>query len=351
LTTAIVREASPGLEIAMVVRTAPAKIYLDSARYERERQAVFARSWQFVGHESELSQTGDVITATLAGYPILVLRDGSTLRAFHNVCRHRAGPLIDGDRARCEGLLVCKYHGWSYALDGRLRAARDFGPAEGFDPRDYALFPLRLESWRGFIFVSQDRDAASLTTFVSPLEKRMGARDVGGLVHAGRKAHDIACNWKVYAENYLEGYHIPLVHAGLSVEVDASKYTVTVDGDAVFHHAPPRENAAVYDGLWCFLWPNLGINIYSHGLMMERMLPAGLSSTRLIYDFYLRPEIAAGPAERDRIIAMSATVTAEDKWICERVQANLTAGVYESGVLSPKHENGVAWFQAKLGTA
>ncbi len=78
------------------------------------------------------------------------------------------------------------------------------------------------------------------------------------------------------------------------------------------------------------------------------MLPLGIATTRLVYDFYLKPEIAADPAERDRIIAMSATVTSEDKWICERVQQNLAAGVYTDGVLSPKHEAGVAWFQAKV---
>ncbi len=238
----------------MPTKTLPADAYIDPVRYVRERQAVFAHSWQFVGHVSELSKSGDVIVATVAGYSVLVVRNGETLRGFHNVCRHRAGPLVEGDRAQCQGgVLTCKYHGWSYTLEGRLRAARDFGPAPDFDPRNFGLFPVRVETWRGFVFMTMHPNAEPLATLLAPIEKRLGQLDLNSLVHAGRKTHDIACNWKVYAENYLEGYHIPLVHPALSEEVDAAKYAVTVDGDAVFHHAPPRETAAVYDGLWAFL--------------------------------------------------------------------------------------------------
>jgi choline monooxygenase len=181
----------------------------------------------------------------------------------------------------------------------------------------------------------------------------MGARDLTTLVHTDRRTHDISCNWKVYVENYLEGYHIPLVHRALSEEVDASKYEVTVEGEMCFHAAPLKAPAAsaIYEGLWAFAQPHLGINVYGHGLMMERMLPVGLNLTRLVYDYYLIPEIAANEAERQRIMAMSGIVTAEDKWICERVQANIEAGVYEAGVFSPRHEAGVAWFQRYVAGA
>jgi choline monooxygenase len=107
----------------------------------------------------------------------------------------------------------------------------------------------------------------------------------------------------------------------------------------------------VYDGLWAFALPNLGLNVYEHGLMVERMVPLGLNGTRLIYDFYLTAEAATDPRRRQQVVGMSAIVTAEDKWICERVQANIEAGVYQAGVLSPKHEAGVAWFQAFVAGA
>jgi choline monooxygenase len=333
--------------------TAPASVYRDAARYEAERRRVFGRSWLFMGHESELVNEGDVVTATIAGYPLLVVRTGSGLKAFHNVCRHRAGPLFDADHGNCGGSLTCKYHGWVYTLDGRLRNARDFGVAAGFDPRKFPLFDLKVETWRGFVFVNIDRDAPALAHSLAPLDARLGARDLTRLKHTDRRTHDIACNWKVYVENYLEGYHIPLVHQGLSAEVDALKYEVHVEGDVCFHHAPvkaPADNA-IYDGVWAFVQPHLGVNVYGDGLMMERMLPIGLGVTRLIYDYYLVPAIADDERERHRIMAMSGTVTAEDRWICERVQANIEAGVYEAGVLSPKHEAGVAWFQRFVADA
>ncbi|NOT42246.1 MAG: Rieske 2Fe-2S domain-containing protein [Alphaproteobacteria bacterium] len=331
--------------------TAPASVYRDPSRFAEERKAVFGRSWTFMGHTSELAREGDVLTATIAGYPLLVVRTANGLKAFHNVCRHRAGPLFDEERGNCGSALTCKYHGWVYTLDGRLRNARDFGAAAGFDPRDYSLFELKVETWRGFVFVNVERQAPALASHLRPLDARMGARDVGALVHTDRRTHDIACNWKLYVENYLEGYHIPLVHPQLNAEVDAAKYTVMVEGSACFHSAPPKVSDGVYDGLWAFVLPGLGINVYEHGLMMERMVPLGLSGTRLIYDFYLAPEAAADPIKRQQVISTSAIVTAEDKWICERVQANIDAGVYQAGVLSPKHEAGVAWFQAFVAGA
>lgn len=307
---------------------------------------MFGRSWLFMGHESELADEGDVLTATIAGYPLLVVRSAAGLKAFHNVCRHRAGPLFDEERGNCGGALTCKYHGWVYTLDGRLRNARDFGAADGFDPRNFPLFGLRVETWRGFVFVNADADAPALASLLAPLDARLGRRDLGGLVHAERRTHDIACNWKIYVENYLEGYHIPLVHPRLNDEVDASKYDVSVEGGVCFHAAPMKaQGESIYDGLWAFAQPHLGFNVYGNGLMVERMVPTALNGTRLIYDYYLTAEAAADARAGQIILGMSGTVTAEDKWICERVQANIEAGVYAAGVLSPRHEAGVAWFQ------
>jgi choline monooxygenase len=328
--------------------TARADRYRDPVQHAIERKEIFARSWLFMAHASELGAEGDAVAATIAGYPLVAVRSGDTIKAFHNVCRHRAGPLVDGDRANCAGGLVCKYHGWAYTLDGRLRNARDFGAASGFDPRQFGLFPLKVETWRHFVFVNADLDAAPLAHAMAPLDRRLGQRDFSGLVHAERRTHDIACNWKIYVENYLEGYHIPNVHPMLDAQVDALQYKVSVDGAICFHDAPPKEKGgSVYDGVWAFALPHLGFNSYGDdGLMMERMVPLGVSSTRLVYDYYLPPAVAADVQAKQRILSTSAVVTAEDKWICEKVQANIDAGIYDHGVLSPKHEAGVGWFQA-----
>ena len=328
--------------------TAPAALYRDGARYQAERKAIFGRSWLFMAHESELQAEGDAVAATIAGYPLLVVRTADGIKGYHNVCRHRAGPLVDGDRENCKAGFTCKYHGWAYTLDGRLRNARDFGAADGFDPRAFGLFGLKVETWRSFVFVNADPAARPLNASMQPLDRRLGARDFSGLVHAERRTHDITCNWKVYVENYLEGYHIPNVHPMLNEQMDALRYSVSVEGDICFHSAPPREpGASVYDGIWAFALPHLGFNSYGDdGLMLERMVPVGAGATRLVYDYYMPPAIAADPQARQRVLGTSAIVTAEDKWICEKVQANIDAGIYDAGVLSSKHEAGVAWFQA-----
>ncbi|MDB5432826.1 MAG: Rieske (2Fe-2S) protein [Caulobacter sp.] len=329
--------------MSAAAETLPAVLYRDPAQWQAERRGVFAKAWQFFVHESAVAAPGAWAAETLAGFPLLVVRghDG-VLRGFHNVCRHRAGPLSDGEAGVCEAVLTCRYHGWTYTLDGRLRAARDFGPAEGFDPRDFGLLPIRVETWRGLVFVNIDLDASPLGPVVAPLERRLEGRDWNGLTVMLKRSHAMGCNWKTYVENYLEGYHVPAMHPGLDAEIDSARYEVEVEGRVVVHTAPLREPGAVYDGLWAWLWPNLGVNIYGQGLMLERMSPVGHDRTRLDY-IYLMP---AGETVAAETLAMSDQVVAEDIWIVERVQENLNAGVYETGRLSPRHEGAVAAFQA-----
>lgn len=329
--------------------TLPATLYRnDPELWAKERRAIFARSWQFFGHESQLSEAGQWRAETIAGYPIIVVRDeAGGLRGYHNACRHRAGPLTDGPGGRCAGELVCRYHGWRYTLDGRLRSARDFGPADGFDPRDYSLVPVRVEVWRGLVFVSVEAGIEPLADWVAPMERRLAGRDWGVLRVALARSHPIACNWKTYVENYLEGYHVPSIHPSLDAEVRSDEYRVTVEGRVAIHEVPPRRPDPVYEGLWAWLWPNLGVNIYATGLMMERISPHGAAATRLDY-LYLMPEGVEVSAET---LAMSDVVTAEDVRIAEQVQANLDAGIYDTGRLSPRHETGVAAFQAMVRSA
>ena len=196
-------------------QTLPVPFYRDPAVFAEERRRIFARTWQFLGLEADLTETGDFISRELAGYPILALRDeAGAIRAFHNVCRHRAGPLVDAPKGRCEGALVCRYHGWRYALDGRLRSAADFGATDGFDPRDFGLHPLKVETWRGLVFVNADADAEPLSALTAPIDALLGERVFPSEPY--RESHPIACNWKVYVENYLEGYHIEQVHPTLA---------------------------------------------------------------------------------------------------------------------------------------
>lgn len=324
--------------------TLPARLYGDPDAWARERQAVFAHSWLCLGHQAEALEAGDWIAADIAGWRLLAVRgkDGA-LRAFHNVCRHRAGPLVEGEHGRCDGELVCRYHGWRYALDGRLRAATGFGRAEGFDPREFGLFEVRLETWRELVFVNLDPDAAPLTETTAPLEALLAARGLSLPAPALRRSHDLACDWKTYAENYLEGYHIGAVHPVLADELGQAEYRVRVEGDLVVQEAA-GVNDGPQAGVWGWLWPNLGINVYRDGAMIERITPLGPGRTRLDYLFLSD----GGPAALGDSLTASDRLTAEDAAICAAVQANLSAGAYDRGVLSPRHEAAVGWFQQRI---
>jgi choline monooxygenase len=329
--------------------TLPARLYGDPAIYETERRNIFGRTWLMICHESQLATPGEYVAATAAGFPLLVVRDkDNTVRAFHNVCRHRAGPIADEGHGKCEGQLVCRYHGWRYALDGRLASARDFGPLTGFDARDFPLIALRCESWRGFVFVNMDMDAEPLLPTIAPLDARTKHIHLEDFKYTLHTTHDIACNWKTYVENYLEGYHIPLVHPFLNSAVDATKYEVDLTAPIVFHQAPPRDGSPV-GGLWAWAWPCLGVNVYADGILMERMWPVSAGVTRLDYLYFFPDGIERAVMERS--IAASEITTDEDKKICEAVQRNLNAGIYSTGRLSPKHEMGVGWFQNEVKRA
>jgi choline monooxygenase len=327
--------------------TLPARLYGCPDAWARERTAVFGRAWLFLGHEAEAPEAGDWVATDIAGHRLVMVRgrDGD-LRAFHNVCRHRAGPLVVGERGNCGAELVCAYHGWRYMLDGRLRSAVGFGAADGFDPREFGLLAVRLETWRGLVFAALDPDATPLRDHVAPLEALLAERGLEIARPALRRTHDLACDWKTYAENYLEGYHIGSVHPVLADELGSAEYRVRVEGELVVQEAV-GVNDGPQAGVWGWLWPNLGVNVYRDGAMIERMTPVGPGRTRLDYLFLND----GGEAALGDALAASDRLTGEDAAICEAVQANLSAGAYGQGVLSPRQEAAVAWFQSRIAEA
>jgi choline monooxygenase len=325
----------------------PVEHYFGEGSLRTDRARILRRAWQFIGHESQLPKQGDYVADVIGGAPVVVVRgaDGK-LAGFHNVCRHRAGALVADGTGNCGPGFTCRYHGWRYALDGRLRNAVDFGALPGFDPRQYGLFPIRVESWCGLIFVCLDATAPPLAEMLAPLPAA-GVAALPDFPLVERRTHAIACNWKAYVENYLEGYHLPMVHPEFDEDVVVADYAVRIYGQVVFHSAPARD-ASVYAGTWAWLWPNLAINVYRHGYMIERMTETGPESTRLDYFYFFDP---AKVSELADMFTVSDRVTAQDKQVCEEVQRNLMAGVYPGGVFSPKHEQAVAWFQGEVAKA
>jgi choline monooxygenase len=326
--------------VTEAVRTLPADWYFDTVRYERERSSIFGREWLWFAGASEVVEPNTYVARVYAGWPVMVVRaaDG-VLRGFHNVCRHRAGPIVDDGAGACSNL-VCQYHGWAYASDGRLRAARDFG--EALDADGYALHAVQVAEWRGQVFVNLRTAGTPLEQDLGDFFAEMNDFPVEGMTLVRSLQHDLACNWKTYADNYLEGYHIPLLHPELNRQFDAKHYRVDLGDKYCRHSAPPRRGEAAAVGRWLFRWPNLAMNIYGDAMNIEVIVPTGPETCTVLYNhFFVDPHSADIPA----VIALADTVMEQDRRMVETVQRNLAAGSYGGGLLSPRHENGLRQFQ------
>ena len=254
--------------------------------------------------------------------------DTERCHGFHNVCRHRAGPLVWDGSGSCTRL-VCRYHGWAYGLDGALRSARDFGcdlgpllPRPGAS-RDVAGAGLRQPRPR----------ARPARRRARRLRRACDEVMWEGFTHRADVDHDITANWKTYAENYLEGYHIPLVHPGTGTRDRRHAYAVPV-GDRWCRHAPPPVHGAVNAGLWIWRWPNLALNVYPDGMNIERFVPVSPTSTRVSYSYFF-----AGDLDEE-VVAVSTTVVGEDRRICEAGAAQPRGGCLRAGVAEPSARGG-----------
>ena len=327
--------------------TLPSSCYIDAAALAAENRAIFARTWQLVGHEDQVRERGQFFTATVADEPLLIVRgDDGALRAMSNVCRHRAGPVAKGSGKRAS--LQCGYHGWTYALDGTLRTAPEMDGIECWDQSSVALPRFRIETWNGLLFVNLDPDAAPLAGFLGELA---GRTFKGSL--AARKDWSVGCNWKVYVDNYLEGYHIPIVHPGLFREIDYPNYRTETRRNFSIQHAPLKRPQRIRgDGEAEYFWvfPNLMLNVYPDNFSTNLIVPAGHDRTLTIFEWYFRdPERAQ--KEIEETIAFSDEIQIEDIEICEAVQRGLRSTTYETGRYCPARENGVHHFHGLYAAA
>ena len=324
--------------------------YTDPAWAVFEREHIFCKSWQYTTHVGELSESGDHVVTEIAGQPlILVAQADGSIRAFHNVCRHRAGPL-----ATCNGKgasrLRCMYHGWQYGLDGRLLAAPEMSEAAGFDKSTIALPEVAVAVWEGLVFVALDPATPPLESVFAGISDRILPQDASELKFYRHDRYDVACNWKVYVDNYAEGYHLPYVHPALTQAVDYSDYRSELSEFHSLQVSPIADPDGPYgDGtaFYYLVYPNLMLNFVPGRLQLNRVLPTGQDSCSVDFVWFYAddPNVAKRAAED---IAFTDRVQAEDASICEHVQRGLTSGGYVPGRLSPKREAGLWHFHNLL---
>ena len=334
----------------------PAAYYTDAAMPALERRVIFDRGWQLVAHVCQLRDAGDHVVADLAGLPVLAVRGAdNAIRVFHNVCRHRAGPI-----AQCDGLsaksLRCRYHGWTYGLDGQLKSAPEMGAAPDFDVREIRLPQLQVRVWQGLVFAAVGADVVDFDALVEGIDTRIGdQRGLESYGHHHRVGYDLACNWKVYVDNYLEGYHVPHVHPELNRMLDYRSYVTETTLWHSLQWSTLESSPGLYgngDALYYWLWPNTMLNILPGRLQTNRVVPLAVDRCRIEFDFYYPlNESGEARARREADLTFSDLVQQEDLGICMDVQRGLTSGSYVAGRLNPLRESAVHHFQELLRSA
>jgi choline monooxygenase len=353
--------------------TLASRFYTDHAILEVEKAKIFRRTWQLVGNldhacgevngaKRTIADPESFFTAEVAGEPIVVTRDKQgMLRAFSNVCRHRAGPIASG--SGCKNVLRCGYHGWTYTLDGRLVGTPDVEGVEFFDRSTMGMVPIRLETWEQFIFVNFDVNAEPLSAFLGDIPEQARGFQFAGLQFAERRDYVLHCNWKVYVDNYLEGYHIPIAHPGLMREIDYSQYRTDTFRYHSQQFAPIRalkpEDASErayapgrggQEALYFWIFPNLMLNIYPDNISTNLIVPLSQDRTLTVFEWFFHDVAFEKVQERVRkAIAFSDEVQREDIGLCESVQRGLQSSLYDRGRYSVKRENGVHHFHMLLG--
>jgi len=331
----IIESYNPNVPLAEA-STIPASWYLDSELAELEMRTLFARSWQLAGRVEQLEKSGQYVTCDVAGEPLMVIRgsDGA-LRGFFNVCRHHAAAVLT-DLSGEVSQVRCPYHGWTYSLEGQLKAAPDLGGVSNFDRSSMGLIPVKAAVWERWVFAGLDPG--------EPLP--FPTLDLGRFHWFERRRYRMQCNWKVFVDNYLDGgYHVPHLHKGLDSLLDYSEYQIEVADRSCLQWSPYRGGDRA---LYYWIYPNLMINCYPHALDTNIVVPRGVNETEVIFDFYFT-DVSAPARDRNLAsIAASEQIQEEDLAICESVQRGLASRAYTSGRLSARREAGEHLFHRLL---
>ena len=345
-------------------------LYLDPDTLRLEDERIFGRTWQFAAHMSQLAEPGRYLTVNAGSQPVLVVRDDEgELRAFRNVCRHRGSRLLSGS-GECPKAIRCRYHGWTYRLDGELIGVPEGRSIPGLDKSKLGLFPARVEEWCGLVFVNLDIHATPLSEQLAGLEERFAPYGLDKLKVRVEDGGSQPANWKIVVDNYLEGYHVPIAHPGLMRLYDYKNYDVECHDSWLWYDAPLREKPSanrmerLYQRLvepmpglgdeharvwhYILIYPNTAIDLYPDQVGIWQIVPDGPSRTddRALT---LLPE-HAGLRTRAAQYAnrkINELVSHEDVDLVANQQAGVATRGFEPGPLSQR-EAAIGWFADKI---
>jgi choline monooxygenase len=377
LTTKLTTPGEPGTApggegIAVAPRPLSPSYYLRPEVLDRELETIFSRTWQYAGHVGDIPEPGDYTTALAGDQPVLVLRgDDGAVRAFRNVCRHRGSQLLTGS-GRCKKAIRCRYHGWTYdATDGRLLGVPEHRGYAELDKSRLGLMPARVESLAGLLFVNLDPDAPSLADQTDGLAERLDRYRLDELVRfSDFGSTSQPANWKLVAENYLEGYHVPIAHPSLMRLLDYKRYSFELHDGWAWFEAPLRDSPSgnrlerLYQrvvrpmpGLseedrrvwrYAFVYPNTTIDLHPDQVTVWQMVPTGMEKTKDVWGCF-------GPRRRGPMTRLAQRLNThvntgvldEDIDLVAAVQRGIKTRGYEPGPLAAR-EAAVGWFAERI---
>ena len=326
--------------------TLPSTWYVDDTVFEAEKQRIFHRSWQYVGHTAQVAKPGDFFTCRLGDIPVIVVRDlDGALRAHANVCRHRGSEVV----RECSGsrkTLQCHYHGWTYELDGRLRAAPRSNEQAEFKKDHLSLVSFAVESWGSLIFVNPN-PASPLSELIGELPaifERAGV-DLTQLKMRRRDLYELAANWKIVIENFNECYHCPIAHPAFSEVIDTDNYRVETDHEYFSSYFGPYLKGRKQGVTYATLWPNMMFAVTADPPSLQVLCarPTDTGHTHQTVDYFFADDVSE--EQLRGYVELSDLVTREDVVLCESVQRGMKSGVVRQGQLMLSRERGIQHFQ------
>ncbi|MFQ3667388.1 MAG: aromatic ring-hydroxylating dioxygenase subunit alpha [Fimbriimonadaceae bacterium] len=354
-------EIDPAIEKAS---TPPAAFYRDPEAFAAAREKVFVRSWQLVADTDSLKAPGSLLPFTLLpgmlDEPLLIVRgQDDQIRCLSNVCTHRGNIVCEGPGVA--NSLRCRYHGRRFGLDGKFHFMPEFDGVEGFPSPADDLPSVPIEPWSQFLFVSPD-PVAPLEEVLRPVSERVGFLPVDNFRFRPERSRDylVRAHWALYVENYLEGFHIPYIHASLNEALDYGSYETHLFDHSNLQIGIARGAEHVFDlpsghpdhgksvsAFYFWVFPNLMLNFYPWGLSVNIFRPIAPDQTKVSFLCYVGDESKLGQgagAELDR-------VEREDEAVVERVQQGIRSRFYDRGRYSPLREQGTHHFHRLLSRA
>ena len=339
----------------------PAEAYTSDEFFALENERLFRNAWVFVAFVHELAKPGDAIPVTVAGRPVLMVRNAAgELKAFHNVCRHRCLQLVDTP-CNVGHVLRCPYHSWTYTLDGELKLTPYFGGRQpgdvpnGLDRSSRGLVPVRFSVWHDWIFVNLSGTAPDFDQFVSPLARWLEGINFDDLKHlATIDLGEIRSNWKFLMENFIEPYHVQYVHSSTTEQPLSDHFMINEPGclgsavDIVpSDDAPSSDNTLSVSSRYLTLFPNFVLGrYYPHQLGVDLNTPVAADRTLQRRAIYATGPNAVSSTETEKLAKLWYDVHKEDHAMCERLQAGRASEIaMDGGVLSPMWEESVLSFQ------